>query len=309
MNPANQAVYINEMLFLEGGLIVPAYPGGLMKAIRVSKFSDQIRIAAFRVNTGDLRVDGARPEGFQFKEHRIFSGQRLKIEPSEQVDYTLVLTLDGDNADPPRLLEPDGWLESRILVKCEFPDGQQFEEIYHLQLRFENEVNEASASEAETPLDLKPAEDVARSKRLSCFISYSTVDQVFADRLHAELQNHGVQCWFAPESLKIGDPFRQRIEDAIHRQDKLLVILSRNSVCSDWVREEVEACFERERLEKRLVLFPIRLDDAVVQAQQAWAASIRRQRHIGDFSRWETPDFYNQAFERLIKDLKAEELT
>ena len=32
----------------------------------------------------------------------------------------------------------------------------------------------------------------------SCFISYSTADQTFADRLYADLQHHGVRCWFAP---------------------------------------------------------------------------------------------------------------
>jgi hypothetical protein len=37
----------------------------------------------------------------------------------------------------------------------------------------------------------------------SCFISYSTRDQEFAERLHADLQNKGVRCWFAPKDLKI----------------------------------------------------------------------------------------------------------
>ena len=33
----------------------------------------------------------------------------------------------------------------------------------------------------------------------SCFISYSSKDQEFAERLHADLQANGVRCWFAPE--------------------------------------------------------------------------------------------------------------
>jgi uncharacterized protein YjbI with pentapeptide repeats len=35
----------------------------------------------------------------------------------------------------------------------------------------------------------------------SCFISYSTQDQQLADRLHADLQNRGIRCWFAPHDL------------------------------------------------------------------------------------------------------------
>ena len=66
----------------------------------------------------------------------------------------------------------------------------------------------------------------------SCFISYSTKDQEFADRLYADLQNKGVRCWFAPEDLKIGDHFRNRIDQSIRLHDKLLIILSENSIQS-----------------------------------------------------------------------------
>jgi TIR domain/Pentapeptide repeats (8 copies) len=143
----------------------------------------------------------------------------------------------------------------------------------------------------------------------SCFISYSAKDQKFGDRLYADLQNKGVRCWFAPEDLKIGDPFRQRIDESIRLHDKLLLILSGHSVNSPWVKDEVEAALERERKESRLVLFPIRIDDAVMETDKAWAASIRRTRHIGDFSTWKDHDSYQQAFQRLLRDLKAESKT
>jgi hypothetical protein len=138
----------------------------------------------------------------------------------------------------------------------------------------------------------------------SCFISYSTKDQDFADRLYADLQNKGVRCWFAPQDLKIGDRFRQRIDEAIRIHEKLLVILSEHSVRSDWVREEVESCLEREHQERRPVLFPVRLDEAVMNTEEAWASSIRRQRHIGDFRMWKDHDAYQTALERLLRDLK-----
>jgi len=38
----------------------------------------------------------------------------------------------------------------------------------------------------------------------SCFISYFSKDQVFADRLHADLQNKGIRCWFALHDLPTG---------------------------------------------------------------------------------------------------------
>lgn len=138
----------------------------------------------------------------------------------------------------------------------------------------------------------------------SLFISYSSKDEMLARRLHNDLQNNGVRCWFAPEDLKIGDKFRQRIDEAIHLQDKLLLLLSEHSVASTWVETEVEAALEKEDRQQREVLFPVRLDDAVMLTSQAWAAMLRRGRHIGDFSNWTNPRAYQMAFKRLLDDLK-----
>jgi TIR domain len=132
----------------------------------------------------------------------------------------------------------------------------------------------------------------------SCFISYSSKNHEFAERLYADLQNKGVRCWFAPEDIKIGDKFRQRIDESIRLHDKLLLILSGHSISSPWVEEEVESAFEREHKEKRLVLFPVRIDDAVMRSDQAWAASLRRMRHIGDFTDWKNHESYQKAFAR-----------
>ena len=139
----------------------------------------------------------------------------------------------------------------------------------------------------------------------SCFISYSSKDTDFAERLYADLQNKGVRCWFAPEDIKIGDKFRQRIDESIRFHDKLLLILSENSLNSPWVENEVESALEREHKEDKTVLFPVRMDDSVMDTTQAWAASLRRTRHIGDFSEWKHHDHYQNAFARLVRDLKA----
>ncbi len=57
------------------------------------------------------------------------------------------------------------------------------------------------------------------------------------------------------------------------------------------------------------MLFSIRLDGAVMETDEAWVAKIRRTRHIGDFGRWKDHDLYQEAFERLLRDLKANERT
>jgi hypothetical protein len=146
----------------------------------------------------------------------------------------------------------------------------------------------------------------------SCFISYSSKDEAFAKRLHSALQSEGVRCWFAPEDLKIGSKIWDTIEGSIKVYDKLIIILSQHSIISKWVEREVEAAFEEERNRKaqhredETVLFPIRLDEEVMKTTKAWAADIRRTRHVGDFRHWKQHDAYQQAFERLLRDLRAE---
>lgn len=139
----------------------------------------------------------------------------------------------------------------------------------------------------------------------SAFISYSHQDEEFTRRLFADLQNNNVRAWYAPEKLKIGDKFRQRIDESIRLHDKLLLVLSQDSVTSDWVEFEVEAALAKETEHGGDVLFPVRVDDAIMQSEKGWAAHIKRTRHIGDFSRWKEHDAYKVALQRLLRDLKA----
>jgi hypothetical protein len=46
----------------------------------------------------------------------------------------------------------------------------------------------------------------------SCFISYSSKNRDFAERLHADLQAKGVRCWFDQADLKIGEMFREHMD-------------------------------------------------------------------------------------------------
>jgi hypothetical protein len=139
----------------------------------------------------------------------------------------------------------------------------------------------------------------------SCFISYSSKDQKFADRLHADLQNKGVRCWFAPHDMPIGAKIIDAIDEAIRLRDKVLLILSEHSVASDWVEEEVTRALDEERSRKTTVLFPIRVDDAVLNTNEAWARGQRIQRNIGDFRRWKNHDAYQKVLERVLRDLKV----
>jgi TIR domain/Pentapeptide repeats (8 copies) len=148
----------------------------------------------------------------------------------------------------------------------------------------------------------------------SCFISYSTKDQDFADRLHEDLQNKRVRCWFAPHDIQGGRKIYEQIDEAIRVYDRLLLILSDDSMSSEWVKTEVANARQREIQEKRQMLFPIslvpyeRIKEWKVCDADTGKDSAReiREYFIPDFSNWKDHDSYQQAFQRLLRDLKAE---
>jgi uncharacterized protein YjbI with pentapeptide repeats len=151
-------------------------------------------------------------------------------------------------------------------------------------------------------IDYLPALFKQAVRYYSCFISYSTKDQTFADCIHADLQNKGVRCWFAPHDLPIGGIILDEIDAAVRLRDKVLLILSEQAIKSGWVKDEVNTAFEEERKRNQIVLFPIRLDDAVMNTNEAWAAKLRA-RNIGDFTCWKDPDQYKKGLERVLRDL------
>ena len=84
-------------------------------------------------------------------------------------------------------------------------------------------------------------------------------------------------------------------------------MLSAHSVNSKWVEHEVEAALAEELQpdRKTKMLFPIRLDNAVMETDVDWAYRIRQTRHIGDFIKWKDHDTYQKASDRLLRDLKT----
>jgi hypothetical protein len=83
---------------------------------------------------------------------------------------------------------------------------------------------------------------------------------------------------------------------------------------SEWVKTEIANARQREVREGRQMLFPITV--APFEKIREWQAfdadtgkdSAReiREYFIPDFSNWKDHDSYQAAFQRLLRDLKAE---
>lgn len=93
----------------------------------------------------------------------------------------------------------------------------------------------------------------------SCFISYCSDDDAFARRLYARLAAENLRVWFTPEDMRGGKKTLAQIDEAIRVYDRLLLVLSRQSMASEWVRLEIKRAQRKEQETGTDVLFPIAL--------------------------------------------------
>jgi hypothetical protein len=149
----------------------------------------------------------------------------------------------------------------------------------------------------------------------SCFISYSHHDKEFAKRLHTRMRAEDLRVWYAPEDIKGGKKLHEQIFGAIQVHDKLLLILSDDSMKSEWVITEIRRARKVEREQARRKLFPIRLVD--FEAIQKWEcfdaesgkdlAIEIREYFIPDFTNWKDHKAFESEFAKLLRDMRSDE--
>jgi uncharacterized protein YjbI with pentapeptide repeats len=140
----------------------------------------------------------------------------------------------------------------------------------------------------------------------SCFISYSRRDATFANRLYQHLMNAGVNCWIDKKRLTVGELYRSSISDAMKEYDRVLVIISKHSLDSLEVEEEVLAALEREEENRpSKIVLPVTLDDAVMSTDKTWGKQIRDTKQILAFkTRGLSQNFYAST-RQLLGRLEA----
>ncbi|MBW8873875.1 MAG: AAA-like domain-containing protein [Acidobacteria bacterium] len=91
------------------------------------------------------------------------------------------------------------------------------------------------------------------------FLSYRHVppDEQLAEGLCAFLQERGLRV-FLDKQIEIGLEWAAEIDRQLRASDSFVVLLSKDSILSDMVRQEIETAHER-RKEGKLAIFPVRL--------------------------------------------------
>lgn len=147
----------------------------------------------------------------------------------------------------------------------------------------------------------------------SCFVSHSSKDRSFVDQLVTALRQANVRVWYAPDELKPGRKIQEDIAEAIESFDRLIVVLSKESLESPWVQSEIRRARRREIAEDTRVLFPISL--MPFDELRSWElfdvdlghdlAIEIREYFISDFSNWRDPASFDKAVSMLLDGLSS----
>jgi hypothetical protein len=153
-------------------------------------------------------------------------------------------------------------------------------------------------------------EDLARGQRFphryqTCFLSYSSKDRDFAERVYTSLIDAGVRVFWDQFDVVPGEYLENQIAEAIAEHDRVLVVLSAHSLQSDWVKREIVLAWTH----KRESLLPIRL--CPIDDVQAWTRSdanlpdLAAAFPVEDFSAWRDAAEYARAFRLLLRSFSG----
>nr|WP_294949803.1 toll/interleukin-1 receptor domain-containing protein [uncultured Mucilaginibacter sp.] len=99
---------------------------------------------------------------------------------------------------------------------------------------------------------------------MSVFLSYSSMDNVFANKLALSLVENRIKVWLDKWEMQAGDSLLDKIQEGLTESSFLLVVLSENSVESAWCKKELNSGLMREIEEKKAHIIPIRIDNCKI---------------------------------------------
>lgn len=95
----------------------------------------------------------------------------------------------------------------------------------------------------------------------SIFLAHSHKDKTFVNELASDLRRSGYYVWTDDAEIKIGDSLIQKIREGIDRVAYVGVVLSIDSINSEWVKKELDIAMNQEIEGRRVKVLPLLLDD------------------------------------------------
>ncbi len=138
---------------------------------------------------------------------------------------------------------------------------------------------------------------------MKLFISYSHNDKDFATKLYNTLVYSHLDVFIDEKDIKIGDNILERIEKGIEESAGLLYVISKSSVKSTWVREELSMARVKSITQRGIfTIYPLLIDDVELPV------SISQLRYA-DFREWRVTEKYYSIISQLLTSLGVKETT
>jgi hypothetical protein len=71
------------------------------------------------------------------------------------------------------------------------------------------------------------------------FLSHSSQDREITQRIAVTLRNHGIPVWYSATNIRGAQQWQDEIGRALKRCDFFIVLLSNQSIASEWVKREL----------------------------------------------------------------------
>src|SRR6266567_6600689 len=146
-----------------------------------------------------------------------------------------------------------------------------------------------------------------QEKRWTIFLSYSSRDRLFADRLYQKLCNAGITVWYDQNEISIGDSIPLKIGEGLSRSDFLLVVLSEAAIESNWVIAELTPKILHRVESQKVTILPIVLGNV---DPEGLANYLERTLLAGikwlEFPQGESSEAFDNAFNRLRQDIERQ---
>lgn len=93
------------------------------------------------------------------------------------------------------------------------------------------------------------------------FVSHASADKAFVDRLVADLAARAIPVWYDKLDLRVGESVPGGINEGLSGSKYFLIVLSKSSIASRWVAEELNAALMEQVARGGTFLLPALLED------------------------------------------------
>lgn len=98
----------------------------------------------------------------------------------------------------------------------------------------------------------------------SIFLSHTSIDKPFVEKLANDLRRVGINVWFDKWEIKVGESITWRIEEGIKENEYLGIVLSPEALKSEWVKTELGAAWSKQMRHSKIGVLPILCRDCEI---------------------------------------------